>query len=46
MAATAARHTAPVCHGRRMRLDSNRQYTCRRCGSWTIRLLALLGGAR
>ncbi|WP_406052943.1 hypothetical protein OG280_41635 (plasmid) [Streptomyces virginiae] len=42
----SARHTAPVCHGRRMYLGSKGQYTCRRCGSWTIRLLALLGGAR
>lgn len=43
-----ARHTAPVCHGRRMRHDpKGRQYVCARCGGWTTRLLALaLGGAR
>ncbi|MEV6574834.1 hypothetical protein [Streptomyces sp. NPDC051577] len=36
-----SRHTAPVCHGP-MKLDTrSRQYVCRRCGSWTIRLLAL-----
>jgi hypothetical protein len=39
-----ARHTAPVCHGRRMRYDSKaRQYVCRSCGAWTTRLLALVG---
>ncbi|MFD4919212.1 hypothetical protein ACFWNR_39195 [Streptomyces virginiae] len=43
-----ARHTAPACHGRRMRHDAkNRQYVCARCGGWTTRLLAVaLGGAR
>ncbi|MEU9237135.1 hypothetical protein [Streptomyces subrutilus] len=42
-----ARHTAPVCHGRRMRHDAkHQQYVCPRCGGWTTRLLALaLGGA-
>lgn len=42
-----ARHTAPVCHGRQIKLDTKaRQYACRRCGSWTVRLLAIaLGGA-
>ncbi|MFB7983796.1 hypothetical protein [Streptomyces vinaceus] len=42
-----ARHTAPACHGRRMRHDAKtRQYVCARCGGWTTRLLALaLGGA-
>ncbi|MFI1452131.1 hypothetical protein [Streptomyces virginiae] len=43
-----ARHTAPVCHGRQMKLDNKaRQYTCRKCGGWTTRLLVVaLGGAR
>ncbi|MGW7332176.1 hypothetical protein ACWGIU_27000 [Streptomyces sp. NPDC054840] len=36
-----ARHTAPVCHGRQMKPDNKaRQYTCRKCGSWTTRFLA------
>ncbi|MCY0923722.1 hypothetical protein OS965_37215 [Streptomyces sp. H27-G5] len=43
-----ARHTAPVCHGRAMKLDAkSRQYVCRVCGGWTTRLLILaLGGGR
>ncbi|MER5871941.1 hypothetical protein [Streptomyces sp. NPDC002044] len=42
-----ARHTAPVCHGRKMRYDAKtRQYVCRTCGGWTTRLLLALGGAR
>nr|WP_264179169.1 hypothetical protein [Streptomyces halstedii] len=42
-----ARATAPVCHGRRMRLDSRtRQYVCRTCGAWTTRTTApVTGGA-
>ncbi|MFD9259473.1 hypothetical protein [Streptomyces sp. NPDC059538] len=45
-----SRHTAPVCHGRRMRHDAKlRQYVCTRCGGWTTRVtgwaLALIGGA-
>lgn len=40
-----ARHTAPVCHGRPMKLDSkSKQYVCSRCGAWTTRLLALAAG--
>ncbi|MFJ8570419.1 hypothetical protein [Streptomyces sp. NPDC093514] len=43
-----ARHTAPVCHGRQMKLDTKaRQYTCRKCGGWTTRFLPFaLGGGR
>lgn len=43
-----ARHTAPACHGRRMRHDAKtRQYVCARCGGWTTRLMALaVGGLR
>ncbi|MCX4547232.1 hypothetical protein [Streptomyces sp. NBC_01565] len=40
-----ARHTAPVCHGRAMKLDNRaRQYVCRSCGGWTTRLRALVAG--
>ncbi|MGI5451406.1 hypothetical protein ACQEVM_37740 [Streptomyces sp. CA-243310] len=36
-----SRHTAPVCHGP-MKFDPrSRQYVCKRCGTWTTRLLAL-----
>ncbi|MFI2215142.1 hypothetical protein [Streptomyces sp. NPDC020141] len=42
-----SRHTAPTCHGRKMKLDvKTRQYVCRTCSAWTNRFLALVGGAR
>ncbi|MEU8886107.1 hypothetical protein [Streptomyces hydrogenans] len=42
-----SRHTRPSCHGRPMKLDhKTRQWVCTRCGGWTTRLLARIGGAR
>ncbi|MGC5401885.1 hypothetical protein ACPXCP_39865 [Streptomyces sp. DT20] len=33
-----SRAIVPVCHGRRMKLDTRtRQYVCRRCGGWMVR---------
>ncbi|WP_267882538.1 hypothetical protein [Streptomyces sp. NRRL S-118] len=42
-----SRHTRPACHGRPMKLDpKSRQWVCARCGGWTTRLWARIGGAR
>ncbi|MFB7467098.1 hypothetical protein ACFCZ1_26985 [Streptomyces sp. NPDC056224] len=46
-----SRHTAPVCHGRRMKQDRTTRgtYRCLVCGTWTARLLAAVlpsGGGR
>ncbi|MFF6976036.1 MULTISPECIES: hypothetical protein [Streptomyces] len=40
-----SRHTAPTCHGRRMKLDpKTRQYVCSTCKSWTSRLFITFVG--